>query len=314
MGEELVDFSIIVVNYNNCDLLEQCIQSIKRHTKDVSYEIIVVDNASTECDIENIGKTYKNLIIIKNERNLGFGVANNIGAKRAVGKYLLFVNNDVLFIENTLKVIRDYLSSKDEEIILGCKLLNSDLSHQLSYSRFENFWNLLGISFFLYKLFPKSSIFNKYYIDFSLEKEEYLVDIIKGAFLIISKKSFEKLGGFDEDYFFFGEESDLCYRFKKQIGKVIYYPKTSVIHIGGATATDTSWFKYRFAAIARLKFYWKHYPLYKRYLFYCLHWIGNLNRVIFNLVIGIATLNRVRLIKSKYYFKLLFICHNNDLR
>ena len=313
MDKEKVLFSVIIVNYNNCDLLEQCINSVKKYTQEVNYEIIVVDNASTECKVSNVTKKFEDVILIENAKNLGFAAANNIGVKKANGKYLVFVNNDVLFIENTLKIIWDYLRKNNKEVILGCKLLNPDLTHQISYSQFEDLGHLIGISFFLYKLFPKSAFFNKYFLDFSEDKVEYSVDIIKGAFFVISKEAFNKLSGFDESFFFFGEESDLCYRFKKKIGEVVYYPKTAVIHIGGATATKANFFKYKLAAIARLKFYWKHYPFLKRNIFYFLHLIGVLNRTIINFVLAFVTFDSLKFKKAKYYFLLLFVKHNSKI-
>ncbi len=305
------EVSIIIVNYNNFNLLKNCIKSIQDKSEEVEYEIIIVDNGSAEIDLDEIGVHFPGVILIKNQLNLGFAKANNIGAGYAKGKYLLFLNNDTLFIENTLKIILRFLRAQNDELIIGCKMLNEDRTLQISTASFPTLFNTLTENYLLYKIFPRSKLFNKYYLNYSGSDNITEVDVVKGAFLFCSEVAFKKLNGFDERFYFYSEETDFCYRFKNGIGKVLYYPLTSIIHFGGATTEQNLWFKYKNQCIARVQLYQKYYNGYRLGIIIFSHYSGLLLRTLVYFLGGIASFNKNLLLKSYYFFRQFFVYPKN---
>jgi len=306
-----IDVSIIIVNYNSFSLLNHCIDSLIKFTKDVSYEIIVVDNHSTEGLIDDVLSKYEEIKLIENNENKGFGAANNQGIKIAIGKYVLFLNNDTIFFENTIKKIYDFTESSLDPLVVGCKLLNLDNSLQHSVFDFPSPRNVFTSNFFLYALFPKSKYFNKYHLMNKRINEITEVDVVTGAFLFGTKSNIKEIGGFDERFFFYNEETDLCYRFKLNVGKVYYYPGTAIIHLKGGTANKISWFAYKNQSFSTIKFFQKHFSGMSYISALVMHYLGIFIRIPIFLIIGLITFNQNLLIRSFYYLKLLFIYPEN---
>jgi len=302
-----LDISIIIVNYNSGMLLYNCIESIVKYTENVSYEIIVVDNNSTDNSINKVLNKYeKVLILLRNEENKGFATANNQAFKKAKGEYILFLNNDTIFIENSVKKCLEFIEKRNENIILGCKLLNKDYSLQPSVFDFLTLWNTFTSNFFLYILFPRSKYFNKYHlmnkkIDYTTE-----VDIVSGAFLLAKTTSILALNGFDERFYFYAEEMDLCYRHKQFGGKVIYYPETSIIHLKGETTKKNLWFLHKNRMRATIQIFQKHFKGIKFPLALVFHYIGMLIRIPILFLVGLFTFN-FKYIKESYFFSKLFL-------
>lgn len=305
------DCSIIIVNFNNLVLLNNCVDSILKYTKGVSFEIIIVDNCSKDANIDKIKEKCSEIRIIKNPGNNGFATANNQGLGIARGRYILFLNNDTLFLENTLRKMIDFAELNGRDVILGCKILNVDRSLQVSLFDFDNLNNSLMECIFLYKIFPKSKFFNKYYLNYRDNKEPIEAEAVKGCFLFCSSEVVKRLGGLDERFHFYMEETDFCYRFKKAGGKVIYYPDSAIIHLGGATTDNLPWFKFQSQAIAKIKFYQKHFTGSKYFILILIHYIGLLLRIGVYLLMAIFTMRRSLVNKSYYYLRQLFIYPRN---
>ena len=140
------------------------------------------------------------------------------------------------------------------------------------------------------------------------------VDVVTGAFLFGTKNKLQEIGGFDERFFFYNEETDLCYRFKKDGGKIYYFPQTALIHLKGGTANKVSWFAYRNQSISTIKFFQKHFAGLKYFSTVLLHYLGIFIRIPIFLLIGLITLNYDLSIRSFYYLKLLFIFPHNLFR
>jgi len=309
---EIIDVSVIIVNYNSFHLLKKCLGSLIRFTTDVNYEIIVVDNNSTEGDVAEVTTIYDKVVLIKNKVNLGFAAANNIGIEHSKGKYFLFINNDIIFHENSVKKIFDFAENAGKDLFIGCELLNMDGSHQISIVDFDNILNSFGENFFLYKLFRTSSTLNRYHLNFKTIREPIEIDIIKGAFMFCSSLAIKKLSGFDTRFFFYGEEADLCYQFRKMGGKVYYFPHTSVFHIGGASADSNEWFKFRNQHVSKIKRYQKHLKNPRFAVITFFYYVGLLLRIPAYLIIGASTLNKILICQSYYYLKILFIYPCNE--
>ncbi|MFV1985157.1 MAG: glycosyltransferase family 2 protein, partial [Thiohalomonadales bacterium] len=258
------------------------------------YEIIVVDNNSTDGDVETITSHFNNIILIKNETNEGFSKANNKGAAICEGKYLLFLNNDIIFVENTLQILLQYLSEQKDRILIAPKLLNKDGSVQHSVYSFQTLWLSFTTYSFLYSIFPRSKYFNRYYLMNRGINEITEVETVTGAFMLFNREDFLELDGFDEDYFFYGEDNDLCKRFRDSGGKIIYYPETKIIHLKGGTS-KTDWFHEKYRTLSVLNLFKKHYSFPKRVLAHILFFAGNLVRGILLLIASLITF------KTRYF-------------
>jgi len=226
-----VDLSIIIVNYNVKEFIQNLLESIKSASLNLKTEIIVVDNASDDGSIELIKQKYPYVHLIENHRNDGFSKANNLGLKVAKGKYLLLLNPDTLVKEDTFEKMISFFEATPEAGMAGCKLLNTDGTLQLACRRgfpgpWASFTKVTGLS----TLFPKSPLFARYNLTYLDENNTYAVDAISGAFMMIRREVYEKIGGHDETFFMYGEDLDLCYRVNKAGYKVYYVPDSLVLH------------------------------------------------------------------------------------
>ena len=217
--------SVIIVSYNNPDVLMNTISTLFDKLKSADFEIIVVDNASAERNVELIKQKFGQVKLIENSSNRGFAAACNQGAQSSKGDYLLFVNSDIIFLGDPIPELLETFKIYNDVGIVGCKLLNQDGSVQRSYYSKPT----------LLKRFLDLSGLKKILIQYSTNdlREKYSeVDIIKGAFLLIQKDLFDELSGFDENYFMYVEDVDLSYRAQK-MGKKNYIVNTdSIVHIG----------------------------------------------------------------------------------
>ena len=228
-----IDVSVIIVNYNTKDLLRDCINSVKEQTKDVSFEIIVSDNGSSDGSIEMLRSEFPKVIVLGNKDNLGFGKANNRGAEIANGKYLFLLNSDTILLNNAIKEFYDY-AEKNEKLLLGSYLYDKDHKVTVSYGKFAS--RLIMLKRIIYVIFPfmlKLRLKAKPLVITPIEKD---VDFICGADLFLEKKIFEELEGFDENIFMYCEDEDLCLRALKKDYKsrVIITPK--IIHLEGKSS------------------------------------------------------------------------------
>lgn len=230
----MIDLSIIIVNYNVKEFLLNLLESIRKAAKNISSEIIVVDNASDDDSIEILRKKFKDVKLIANKTNVGFGKANNQAMEIANGKYFLLINPDTIVREDTLTKMIKFFENTPDAGIAGCKVLNPDGTIQLACRRsfpgpWTSFTKVIGLS----KLFPNSRLFARYNLTYLDENKTYEVDAISGAFMMIKKEAYDKIGGFDEQFFMYGEDLDLCYRTQKEGYKVYYVHSTEIIHYKG---------------------------------------------------------------------------------
>ena len=220
--------SIIIINYKTPNLTVKCLDSVYNTTKFENFEIIVVDNNSEDNSREIITQKFPSIKWIANPINDGFGRANNLGVKHAIGNYLLFLNSDVVVKPNTIDGCLVYLKQNPHTGVLGCKLLNEDGSLQKSvYTYVGSFKNIL-----------KENLLYDY---FTIKKEAP-IDAIMGAFMLCPKIVFEKTNGFDPDFFMYAEELEWCYRVKKEGYQIKYYDLYEATHIHGASSqTNNNW-------------------------------------------------------------------------
>jgi GT2 family glycosyltransferase len=265
-------------------------------------------------DMDGLEQDFNGLTLIKNKVNKGFGAANNQGVKVAKGKYVLLLNNDTILFENSIKKVFDFAESSEGNEIISCKLLNEDKSTQKSVYDFPTLLNVLTSNLFLYLLFPNSKYFNKYHLMNKGINRITEVDVVTGAFLFMHRKVFEGLGGFDERFFFYMDDTDLCYRHKKNNGKVIYFPETSIIHLKGKSAKGESWFKNKHQSISTIKFFQKHFVGLKFFLALIIHYVGIIIRIPLFILGGILMMNKDLVARGFYYCRLIFIYPANEFK
>lgn len=235
-----MDVSIIIVNYNTKQLLADCIASIYKYTTNIKYEIIVSDNGSEDGSKDYVLNLFPNVIYIENNENLGFGRANNVGVKKASGKYIFLLNSDTVLLNNAIYLFFEY-AEKNENLLLGSYLLDRDMNIGASYGKFEKYFTY--IKRFQYDFLPKycrTILKNRAEKNRICKKEEKIVDFLSGADLFIKKEIFSELGGFDENIFMYSEDSDLCRRaaLKGYYSKVITSPE--IMHLEGQSSTSSS--------------------------------------------------------------------------
>ena len=267
-NRENIELSIVIVNYNVKDFLLDCLNSIYNSSTNFDFEVIVVDNNSNDFSVEYLKPKFTKVKFIQLETNLGFAKANNIGLEQAKGKYVLFLNPDTLVNKDTLQVMKDYMDAHPEVYISGCKLLNPDGSFQLPCRRgFPTPWAAFSKLFGLQSLFPKSKLFARYNQTFRSTEETYYIDSVMGAFMFCRTDIIRQLKGFDEDFFMYGEDLDLCYRATKLGGKVAYVHSTSTIHFKGESTKRSSIDEIKHFYEAMEIFVRKHYSYSRPFLF-----------------------------------------------
>lgn len=226
----MVSISIIIVNYNGCEYTIQCIDSIQRTHRTKYYEIIVVDNGSTDSSVEILHKKFPNIVIVELQDNKGFGFANNRGAEKAKGEFLFFINNDTIFISEVDDILVEQYRTNQTLGIIAPKLCNEDGSFQLSFGKFPSLLGEYNTKRLSAKLKKNDCSKIEYAKQYSLP---VTVDWVSGAAFMIQRNLFESIDGFDEKYFMYFEDSDLCRRIHDLKKDVLYFPLTSLIHLGG---------------------------------------------------------------------------------
>lgn len=293
------------MNFNQGALLRDCIRSVKAYSADIPLEWIVVDNSNAE-DITPFLSEFDDILLIRNTTNVGFAAANNQALERATGVYSLLLNNDTLFLENTLDHLIRFEQDAGRRVILGCKLLNSDGSHQHSVVDFLSVTNQIGEYFGLSHVFPESKRFNKFHLSHTSADIITPVDVIKGAFMFAKTADLKSIGGMDESFFFYNEEDDLCQRFKQSGGEVWYVPTTRIVHLGGATTTTMKWFSIHHQHRSKLIYIQKHFSGAERLFLMTIHLIAYAVRVPIYLLIGVFTLRESWISKAVFYGRCLF--------
>ena len=233
-----INVSVIIVNYNTKELTHQCIESVKTQTKDVSYEIILVDNASTDGSKDCFAKR-EDIIYLYSIENLGFGRANNLGFSKASGKYLFLLNSDTILINNAIRSFYDFMKAASMDIACcGSFLRDRDLKIIHSYGRFHTFWNTIYEWCFFPYLSRFGLSFRKY--DYPIENTDdyYVVDYVTGADLFIRREIAERYGLFDPDFFMYYEDVELCKRYHDAGYKSVLIEAPQIIHLGGGSSMD----------------------------------------------------------------------------
>lgn len=220
--------SIVVVNYNTRDLLLDCLSSVERTVTSLDYEVIVVDNASTDGSVAMLRREFPGVTVIENDTNRGFGAANNQALAITKGRYALLLNSDTVLTEGAVDELYRFMESEPRAGMCGGQLLNRDGTKQNSIAAFPNLLTLLTNTPLLEYLFPWWYPSKRH-----PHREPLAVDSVIGACLMVRKEAIDDVGRFDERYFFFFEETDWAYRMKRAGWGVFHVPQAHIYHLQG---------------------------------------------------------------------------------
>jgi GT2 family glycosyltransferase/lipopolysaccharide/colanic/teichoic acid biosynthesis glycosyltransferase len=229
-----MDLSVIIVNYNVRQFLENSLTSVLRAMEGIQGEIIVVDNASDDGSAGMVRTKFPQVRLITNATNAGFARANNIALKEASGDFILLINPDTIVQEDTFRVMIRFLRDHPDVGLAGCKILNPDGSFQLPCRRsFPTPWVAFTKIFGLSALFPSSRLFGQYNLTYLDPDQSYPVDAVSGSFMMMTRSAYARVGGLDETFFMYGEDLDWCYRVRQAGFQVYYVHETQIVHFKG---------------------------------------------------------------------------------
>ncbi len=232
-----IDVSIIIVSYNTVDFLRNCLQSVKHNISDkITYEVIVVDNASSDTSVEMVRKEFPDVKLIANKTNDGFSKANNLGVPFAKGRYVLFLNSDTIVNKNTLETMVEFMDNHLDAGASTCflRMSNGELD-DASHRGFPTPWNAICHFSGLSALFPHSMIFNGYHMAWKDLDKVHEIDTLAGAFMLVRREAGEQVKWWDEDYFFYGEDIDFCFELKQHGWKIYFVPTVEILHYKGVS-------------------------------------------------------------------------------
>ena len=265
----MVNVSVIIVNYHSEKLIANCVQSIKEKTTGITYQIIIVDNESRPDGVVYLEQNLGNdVLIVPSEKNLGFGKANNLGAERAEGKYLLLLNPDTILDNNAIKILFDYMESSMNTGVSGGNLYTENREPAPSFSlqfddlrieKAEASW------FFIIKEKIRQKVgrsdAGKW---FNFGKTPLKVGYIFGTDMMIPRQLYRETGGFDPDFFMYAEEEELSWRITEKGYDIVNVPSARIIHLDGGTQKTGGVFNQRQFCMRMngiLTYYYKRYGL-----------------------------------------------------
>lgn len=256
------ELAICIVNYNNSELIRNCILSIYQHIHNIDYQIIVCDNNSKDDSISVIKNEFPGVYIIQNDSNEGFSKANNKMIRACKAKFYAFVNTDTLFLSNSFYEMVQFLKKKGDAGVCCCRMLNPNLTNQVVFSKFKKINSVKKtLQLCCSGYFPP---FNFNIQNLVPEKEKYPdkdfveIDSFTGSFFIVKGEVFNEIGVFDENYFLFSEEMDFANRLKACNKKCYLLPRLTFIHLGGESRKKMPAFsKYHFIR-SKIILYHKH--------------------------------------------------------
>ncbi len=234
-----IDVSIIIVNWNTREIVRDCLQSVYEQTKGISFEVIVIDNASSDGSAEMLRKEFPQIVLIENRDNRGFAAANNQGMKIAKGRYVLLLNPDTIVLDGAIQKSVAYTDNHPDIGVLGCQVWLNENQIQRTCFSFPSLYGLIVQKMGLRRLFPRSRAFG--WIDYGWwdRTTPMEVDVVSGMFMLVRRQAIEQVGLMDEAYFVYAEETDWCYRFKKAGWPRVFAPVARIIHLdGGNKSTD----------------------------------------------------------------------------
>lgn len=248
--------AVAIVNYSTREHLRACLATVQ---SEAPSEVVVVDNASTDCSVEMVRADYPGVLLLANKTNLGYGTAANQAIARCTAKYVLLLNADTLLQPGTLRALSAYLDLHPRAAIVGPRLVNPDGTLQASCYAFSTPLNTLLEHSTLGQLIRYVPVLRNKYLRTWSHTHARVVAWVKGAALAIRREAFEAVGGFDESFFMYFEEADLCYRLNAAGWQVHFAPVTTVEHVGGGSTKEARTEMAVQLFFSTMQFFQRHY-------------------------------------------------------
>jgi len=267
-----IDVSVCIVSWNVKELLRDCLNSLKAQAGDVRYETIVVDNASGDGSVEMIRREFPWVTLVDPQANLGFGRANNLAYQHTTGRWVLLLNPDTVVLDRAIEKLVRFADAHPDAAAVGGRTLKKDgvsLERSCCWGS-PGMWPLFCKALGLHIIFKNSPLFNREAMDYWQRDSVREVGVITGCCLMIRRGVYEKTGGFDDHFFMYAEETDLCWRMRES-GKLLFCPDAQIIHLVGESAKKATSNRLFHINRALLKLFRKHYG--KAYMLLANFWM-----------------------------------------
>ncbi len=300
--------SVVIVNYNVKEYLAQALHSIERALKGIPHEIFVVDNASVDGSVAFIRQHFPGVKLIASPENLGFARANNLALQQVRGEFVVLINPDTVVQEDTFQKLLQFFEETPDASAATCKIINPDGTFSVDCRHaiptpMIAFWKVTGLS----RLFPRSRLFGQYNLTYLDPDQTYPVPAISGSFMMIKKEVLDRVGHFDERFFMYCEDIDLCHRINLEGFKIYYVPTTQIIHYKGESTKKNNLDYVITFNKALYQFFQKYYAPRSLFLFRWIIVLGiilrgifiyikNFLEIYFPLVLDVIILNAVVLV------------------
>jgi GT2 family glycosyltransferase len=287
--------SVLIINRNTQSLLASCLDSVNATIPPLPYEIIVVDNGSTDASLGFVRSLGASVHLIRNHTNLGYAKAVNQAITVATGKYLLILNTDITLTETAVAQLVEFMAHTPDAGIAGGQLLNPDGSNQNSIAPYPSLiTELIGKSF-LRLVFP-----GKYYHKHFSFKTPVAIDSLVGAAILVRKEAIDKVGNLDERFFFYFEETDWCKRFVTQGYKIYFLPKVQIIHKQGQSIPGEQKLRGRIEyAISRYLYFKKYFSPLSRLILRIGLIVKLIVELVTNIIFGLITLFLIPAVRNR---------------
>jgi GT2 family glycosyltransferase len=307
----MLDLSIIIVNWNTKENLKECLDSLHVKKLDFSFEVIVVDNASSDGSGKMVSKRYPQVLLLANEENVGFSRANNQAIELCRGRYVLLLNPDTVVLGSCLERMLDFMEKHPEAGAAGCKILNTrgELEPFRSAKRFPTPLTKFFVDLQWDRLFPRIRLFGQYSMMDWDRSEEKEIDVLSGAFMFVRKKIIQEVGLLDESFFLLAEDIDWCRRIKQGNWKILFNPDAEIIHHSGKAIDQVVSTRLKNAIFSHLLYFEKHNRRIDPIVFRFLQSITHLFKTIFWLYkFMLGPDKKSALERLRAHFKAIFYC------
>ena len=277
-----MDVSIIIVNYNTREYTLNCLRSVFEQTKDVLFEVVLIDNASTDDSGAAVTREFPQVQFITNAVNIGFGAANNIGIRRTRGKYVFLLNSDTVLLNNSVKFFLDFMEDGNNGKIgcCGTVLLNEDRSIQASSGHFPSVRQVIFDQFELRRIFRRYYQENLAVASVDSHPAFKAVPYVSGASMFFRRSALESAGVFDEDFFLYFEETELCFRMKRAEIPIVVVLEPKIVHYFGKSSSGYSLRRLQMYKRSELLFFEKCYGSATKYIVVSIYIVGSLIRLL----------------------------------
>ena len=233
-----MNVSIIIVNWNTCKLLKDCLRSVYEQTLGIDYEVIVVDNASADGSAEMVAAEFPQVRLIRNAENRGFAAANNQGIAIAKGRYVLLLNSDTTVLDDSIAKTIEFADNCPDAAVVGCQVWENKDTIQKTCFKFHSPFNVFCVASGVARIFPKSKLLGGDKMLWWDRQSQCDVDVVSGMFMLVRSEAISQVGLMDESYFIYCEESDWCYRFRKAGWRNVFWPGAKIIHHDGGSKSS----------------------------------------------------------------------------